>query len=40
MLVSTLDYLSNISEDTVSPKIMEDLRIEEAAEMATRDSLT
>tara|TARA_R110001583_G_scaffold102853_5_gene249515 strand:- start:13200 stop:14072 length:873 start_codon:yes stop_codon:yes gene_type:complete len=40
MLVSTLDYLSNISEDIVSPKIMEDLRIEEAAEMATRDSLT
>jgi two-component system cell cycle response regulator len=40
MLVSTLDYLSNISEDIVSPKIMEGLRIEEAAEMATRDSLT
>jgi diguanylate cyclase (GGDEF)-like protein len=40
MLVSALDYLSNISEDIVSPKIMEDLRIEEAAEMATGDSLT
>ncbi len=40
MLVAALDYLSNISGDISSPKIMGDLRIEEAAEMATRDSLT
>jgi diguanylate cyclase (GGDEF)-like protein len=40
MLVAALDYLSNISRDISSPKIMEDLRIEEAAAMATRDSLT
>lgn len=40
MLVSALDYLSNISGDISSPKIIADLRIEEAAEMATRDSLT
>ncbi len=40
MLVSALDYLSNISADISSPKIIADLRIEEAAEMATRDSLT
>jgi diguanylate cyclase (GGDEF)-like protein len=40
MLVAALDYLSNISGDISSPKIMEDLRIEEAAAMATRDSLT
>ncbi len=40
MLVASLDYLSNISGDISSPKIMGDLRIEEAAEMATRDSLT
>ena len=40
VLVAALDYLSNISEDISSPKIMGDLRIEEAAEMATRDSLT
>ncbi len=40
MLVAALDYLSNISGDISSPKIMGDLRIEEAAEMATRDFLT
>lgn len=40
MLVSALDYLSNISGDISSPKIMGDLRIEEAAAMATRDDLT
>lgn len=40
MLVAALDYLSNISGDISSPKIMGDLRIEEAAVMATRDSLT
>ncbi|MFT7561712.1 MAG: diguanylate cyclase (GGDEF)-like protein [Flavobacteriales bacterium] len=40
MLVAALDYLSNISGDISSPKIMGDLRIEEAAEMATRDTLT
>jgi len=40
MLVAALDYLSNISGDISSPKIMGDLRIEQAAEMATRDSLT
>ena len=39
-LVAALDYLSNISGDISSPKIMGDLRIEEAAAMATRDSLT
>ena len=39
-LVAALDYLSNISGDISSPKIMADLRIEEAAAMATRDSLT
>lgn len=40
ILVAALDYLSNISGDISSPKIMADLRIEEAAVMATRDSLT
>lgn len=40
MLVAALDYLSNISGDISSPKIMGDLRIEEAAKMATRDALT
>jgi len=40
MLVAALDYLSNISGDISNPKIMGDLRIEQAAEMATRDSLT
>jgi len=40
MLVAALDYLSNISGDILSPKIIEDSRIEEAAAMATRDSLT
>ncbi len=39
-LVAALDYLSNISGDITSPKIMADLRIEEAAAMATRDALT
>jgi hypothetical protein len=39
ILVAALDYLSNISGDILSPKIMADLRIEEAAAMATRDSL-
>jgi len=38
-LVTALDYLSNISGDISSPKIMADLRIEEAAAMATRDCL-
>ena len=40
ILVTTLDYLTNISEDLISPKIIEDRRIEEAALMATRDHLT
>ncbi len=40
MLVAALDYLSNISRDILNPKIMDDLRIEEAAYKATRDSLT
>ena len=40
MLVAALDYLSNISGDISNPKIMDDVRIEEAANMATRDSLT
>jgi diguanylate cyclase (GGDEF)-like protein len=39
-LVSTLDYLTNISGDIKSPKIIDDHRIEEAALMATRDYLT
>jgi diguanylate cyclase (GGDEF)-like protein len=40
ILVAALDFLSNITGDIVSPKIMSDLQIEEAAAMATRDSLT
>jgi hypothetical protein len=40
MLVAALDYLSNISGDMLNPKIMSDVRIEEAATMATRDPLT
>jgi diguanylate cyclase (GGDEF)-like protein len=40
VLVAALDYLSNISGDISSPKIIADLRIEQAAAMATRDSLT
>jgi diguanylate cyclase (GGDEF)-like protein len=40
MLVSALDYLSNITGDISSPKIMDDTRIEQAATMAMRDSLT
>lgn len=40
LLVASLDYLSNISGDLVSPKIMDDSHIEEAARRATRDSLT
>lgn len=39
-LVASLDYLTNISGDLISPKIMEDRHIEEAALMATRDHLT
>jgi diguanylate cyclase (GGDEF)-like protein len=40
MLVAALDYLSNISGDILNPKIMDDSRIEAAADKATRDSLT
>jgi diguanylate cyclase (GGDEF)-like protein len=40
ILVAALDYLANITGDISSPKIMADLRIEEAAAMATRDFLT
>jgi diguanylate cyclase (GGDEF)-like protein len=40
ILVATLDYLTNITGNILSPKIMDDLRIEEAANIATRDSLT
>ena len=40
IIVSALDYLSNITGDITSPKIMDDSRIEEAAVMAMRDSLT
>jgi len=40
ILVATLDYLTNITGDLSNPKIMEDLRLEEAASIATRDSLT
>jgi len=40
MLVAALDYLSNISGDITNPKIMGDVTIEEAAELATRDALT
>jgi diguanylate cyclase (GGDEF)-like protein len=40
ILVAALDYLTNITGDLLSPKIIGDLRIEEAANMATRDPLT
>jgi diguanylate cyclase (GGDEF)-like protein len=40
ILVAALDYLTNVTGDLSSPKIMDDLRIEEAANIATRDSLT
>jgi diguanylate cyclase (GGDEF)-like protein len=40
ILVAALDYLTNVTGDLSNPKIMDDLRIEEAADMATRDSLT
>ncbi len=40
ILVAALDYLTNVTLDLSSPKIMDDLRIEEAANIATRDSLT
>jgi diguanylate cyclase (GGDEF)-like protein len=40
ILVAALDYLTNVTHDLSSPIIMDDLRIEEAANMATRDSLT
>ena len=40
ILVAALDYLTNVTYDLSSPKIMDDLRIEEAANIATRDSLT
>ena len=40
MMVAALDYLSNISKDISNPKIIDDLRIEEAADLATRDTLT
>jgi diguanylate cyclase (GGDEF)-like protein len=39
-LVAALDYLSNISDEISSPKIMDDQRIEETAALATRDGLT
>ncbi len=40
ILVAALDYLTNVTGDLSSPKIMDDMRIEEAANIATRDSLT
>ena len=40
LLVAALDYLSNISGEISNPKIIDDLRIEEAAALATRDPLT
>lgn len=40
VLVAALDYLTNISGDISSPKIIDDLKLEEAADMATRDFLT
>ncbi|MGR9108013.1 MAG: GGDEF domain-containing protein [Gammaproteobacteria bacterium] len=40
LLVAALDYLSNISGEISNPKIIDDLRIEEAAALATRDNLT
>lgn len=40
ILVAALDYLTNVTNFLSSPKIMDDLRIEEAANIATRDSLT
>lgn len=39
-MVASLDYLTNISGDLISPKIIDDRHIEEAALMATRDHLT
>jgi GGDEF domain-containing protein len=40
ILVAALDYLTNFTHGLSSPKIMDDLRIEEAANIATRDTLT
>jgi diguanylate cyclase (GGDEF)-like protein len=40
ILLAALDYLTNVTGDLSNPKIMDDLRIEEAANVATRDSLT
>ena len=40
MLVAALDYLSNITGHILNPKIIDDLRLEAAADIATRDSLT
>ncbi|WP_163339797.1 GGDEF domain-containing protein [Desulfopila sp. IMCC35008] len=40
MLVAALDYLTNISGDILNPKIIDDLQLEAAAGVATRDSLT
>jgi diguanylate cyclase (GGDEF)-like protein len=40
ILIATLDYLTNITGDILSPKIMDDKKIEAAAKVATRDALT
>ena len=40
LLVSTLDYLSNILGILKNPKIIDDLRLEQVATMATKDDLT
>ncbi|EKD29171.1 MAG: GGDEF protein [uncultured bacterium] len=40
ILVATLDYLTNVTEEISSPKIMPDQKIEEVTGIATTDGLT
>jgi len=40
ILVATLDYLTNITEEITNPKISHDQTIEDAASMATTDPMT
>ncbi|MBF0429649.1 MAG: GGDEF domain-containing protein [Fibrobacteria bacterium] len=40
ILVATLDYLTNITNEIISPKITKDQNIEIAAKMATTDPMT
>jgi len=40
ILIATLDYLTNITGDILSPKIMDDKKNEAATKVATRDALT